>query len=424
MRSTYLRAVILAVAASAVLTIVTASAVGADPETVLVRNTDFQSPGSATGWIKVALRGEGTPQEEKSHAYCRDGYAYATQWPPMGYGSFFEKVYEYYGTKPGGPYNDDFMPRVLLGTNELNGVLLKDIMSITYYACLAGRAYWGQSGAGTPSGQPPMAQIHTDSGHTTQERIFAFFPFGAPPGRASGSGTYDTRVGLWEYYDATAYGGSYWELYNNSSGNFFGDWNWVVNRYYNPTYPTEYPKIVKPVTGGSYDEYPAKCATGAGFNIKIGSYMASETNREGCFAWWKEGTGVSGYVDALQIVWVKDGVTYDKTWNFDIGTPVGTSNRSTRDAIMTDKPNPAQPNIMIGPRHSFPFVLWGRVTENSYGPTTFEIDDYSGLPIKVICAEGHWVGIGQYVTAKGIFNNSVTPPVLYCQFLGINILQY
>ncbi|MGB9620019.1 MAG: hypothetical protein ACPL7K_06380, partial [Armatimonadota bacterium] len=363
------------VAALVAVSLITGPVVRADVvETITVRNTDFQPPGSPMGWIRVAWRGEGTGTCEKSQAYCREGFAGADQWPPMGYGSFFMKVFPYYGQPDDPPcgervlHTTDDLPRVFLGTNELKGVALNDIISISYYACLNSREYWGQQGAGAPYGQPPMIQIHTDSGTTTQERIFAFFPHGGPIGRGSASSSYDTEVGKWEYYEATS-SGSYWELYNSASPNFYGNWNWVRSRYGDAQNPM---RIVQPVTAPRIeDEYPAKCATGAGFNIKIGSYRLDETNRT---SWWKQACGVSGCVDAIRIVWIKDGVTYDKTWNFDIGEPVGMTNRSAYGqpvgwtAICDNYPQCPDPNPFppvtqfFGARQTNPFVLWGRVT--------------------------------------------------------------
>lgn len=283
------------------------------------------------------------------------------------------------------PYShSDPLPKVYIGTNKYKGVALKDITSFKFWTYVHSRGY--------DTGQPPMVEIFTDSGTTTQQRRFVFYPWGR---NADQNVAFDT----WQEWDLMAPNG-HWELIGTSSTNYMGNWDWVKSRYGNAGNPM---RFVQPPVG----DYISGVLTGAGINIKIGSGQAVDS-RYG--AWWQQSCQIDAYVDKVVI-----GVNGQETiYDFELSGPLppayGIINRAAYDPIMQIA------------KDYWQFKVWGTVQQEGFGPESFLLDDGSGTPIRVY-AYMHSVYPGNYICATGALDVSTSPPTLRSKAADIRVLD-
>lgn len=386
-----MRCIIVAVAAA--VAVLMAVAVSADTftTTTVVRAADLQSPGPhmgyapATGWV-VGMQDDDVNNEAPQwHMVVGTGAS-----PPAGLGSFY-----FYTT-----YKDaDPLQKVYLGTNNHNGVALADIVTFKYYTYLQNRDY---GASGTPLGQPPMLELITDSGATTQRRRFVYKPYGP-------TGNNNAQLNVWQEWDLMAPGGR-WELLQTGSTNYFGNWDWLKIRY---TGGDKGMRIQSPLVGDYKDGVPvvdgitqALNQSGTSISIKVGSGQAQDSRYP---AWWRESCGVKGMTDKL-VIGISDGQGNVNEYVYDFEpfsrAPVATSNRSAIDAVAD------------AASADFPFVVCGKVLTTGYSAGQyFTVDDGSGMPIR-IWAVGHDIPEPSewdfyYARGMGQLSPTTVPPTLY-----------
>jgi len=334
---------------------------------IVCADTEVIYPPFLRGWIVASQQGTGS-------------------WPPIG--AFVVGP----GLTPAGsgsfhmqtPYShSDPLPKVYIGTNRYAGVALRDITSFKFWTYVHHREY--------DAGQPPMVEIFTDSGTTSQMRRFVFYPWGK-------DGNQNVQFDTWQEWDLMASDG-HWELIGTSSTNYMGNWDWVKSRYGDANHPM---KLIKPPLG----DYITGVLTGAGINIKIGSGQAVDS-RYG--AWWQQSCQIDAYVDKLTIGVNGQETTYDFEYTGPPPPVFGISNRVIYDPIMQIA------------KDWWQFKIWGTVLEEGFGPESFLLDDGFGAPIRVY-AYMHPAQPGNFVSATGAVDLSTTPPTLRTTAVNIKIL--
>jgi len=338
---------------SAALAICMAAAGSAGAETVVV------SPNAMNGWSIAIQQGTGSTAPIGEFIQGLAG-------PPAGGGSFHMKT----------PYShSDPLPKVYIGTNDFNGVSLSDITSFRVWTYLTSRGY--------ETGQPPMVEIFTDSGLTTQQRRFVFYPWGQ-------SAQQNAYFNTWQEWDLMSADG-HWELIGTSSTNYTGNWDWVKSRYGDASHPM---RFVQPPVG----DYIPGVLTGAGINMKIGSGQAIDS-RYG--AWWWQSCQIDGCIDKFTI-----GVRgADTVFDFELDGPpppvYGISNRAAYDVVTAQGSS------------RYRFMTWGTVQEDGFDEAEFLLDDGSDAPVRIF-APGHSAYVGGFVTAAGTLDTAAIPPTLNC----------
>jgi len=244
----------------AALAMLAAAVCGASANTVVVY------PGDMDGWAIASRQGTAA---NPPVAEMVDGVGT----PPSGSGSL-QMLNHYSDTDP--------LSKIYAGTNNHSGTALADITSLKVWTYVSSRTY--------PVGQPPMIELITDSGASTQQRVFWFYPWGK-------SGNQNVQLNTWQEWDLMSPNG-YWELLQTSSSNYFGNWDWVVNRYAGA-------KLATPQVGDYADGYKViggvnyLCnETGTSLSIKIGAGKAVDS-RYG--AWWQTSASISAWADMLTI---------------------------------------------------------------------------------------------------------------------------
>lgn len=237
-----------------------AAAGGASASTVVVY------PGDMDGW-SIATR-QGTAANPPI-AEMVNGVGT----PPSGTGSL--RMLNYYS-------DTDPISKIYAGTNNHSGTALADITSLTVWTYVASRDY--------PEGQPPMIELITNSGASTQQRVFWFYPWGK-------NGDQNVQFNTWQQWDLMS-STSYWEMLQTGSTNYFGNWSWVVNRYPGA-------KLATPQVGDYADGYKIidgvyyLCnQTGTSLSLKLGAGKAQDA-RYG--AWWRTSSGINAWADMLTI---------------------------------------------------------------------------------------------------------------------------
>lgn len=317
------------------------------------------SPNSMNGW-KIAIQ-KGTANTSPICNFV-DGPGVA----PSGSSSLHMQTF----------YSDsDPLSKVYIGTNDFMGVSLKEITSFKIWTFVSSRLY--------NRGQPPMVELITDSGTTTQQRRFVFYPWGR-------NGDQNVQFNTWQEWDLMSPTG-YWELIYTSSPNYFGNWDWLINRYGNETSPM---RIVVPPVG----DYPTGNLTGTGLSVKIGAGKAVDSRYN---AWWGESCGIDAYVDKL-VIGVK-GV--ETVFDFErLGPPppvCGITNRGIYNSAAYQG------------SQRYRFMVWGIVQEDGFDNNQFFIDDGSGMPVKIY-SPGHAAIPNCFFTVVGSLDPTQTPPTLNC----------
>jgi hypothetical protein len=357
---------------------VTASA---DTTTVRVTPDSLVTPGSPSGWVLATQNAiDGDPIA---------GFRMAGPGQtPEGSGCFhfFTDILD--GADP--------LEKIYLGTNNHSTVSLADITSFKYYTYLHARDYDG--GGGSPDGQPPIVEIITDSGPSTQQRRFVFKPWGWWGGRHVAKDTWQE----WDMMIADEGTHNHWEMLQNDNTNCRGDWAWLKNRYGSVS-PMHF---ATPAVGDYMQGYVDKNSgdyrfmnqSGTSISIRVGS---GQTLLEGAhafwnpdtqtwitprWAWWRESCGIDAYADKLVI-----GVNgVENVYDFERGTAmtVGIGTGACRDPIIATA------------KDNFFFAVFGKVLADP-GPTgsEFYLDDGSGKKIKVITTNS--AQQDQYYRAKG-----------------------
>lgn len=255
------------------------------------------------------------------------------------------------------------------------GLSLKEITSFKIWTFVYSRLY--------DRGQPPMVELITDSGTTSQQRRFVFYPWGR-------DGNQNVQFNTWQEWDLMSPDG-YWELLNTSSTNYYGNWDWVKTRYGNESFPM---RIAVPPVG----DYPTGNLTGTGLSVKIGAGKAIDS-RYG--AWWWESCGINAYFDKL-VIGVRGVETVFDFERFGPPPPVcGIINRATYDLAAAQG------------SQRYRFMVWGIAKENGFDSNQFFIDDGSGFPVRIY-SPGHFAIPNYFFTAIGLLDPLTTPPTLNC----------
>lgn len=279
----------------------------------------------------------------------------------------------------------DPIEKIYLGTNNHSGVSVRDITSFKYYTYVKSRRYDGEGG--WPDGQPPMIELITDSGTSSQQRRFVYKPWGW-------WGGHNVLKGEWQEWDLMAGDSAKWQMLGTDSTNCFGNWNWLINRYGSVASPM---RLATPNVGdyrAGYDpSFKYSNQSGTSLSIKVGSGKAIDKmiNQDtGVYetgkAWWRESCGIDAYADKLVIGINGVETVYDFEPDLLPVSPVGINPSSCRDKI-----------IGLARDKCF-FVVFGKVMDNPSG-SEFFLDDGGGKKIKVIAPNG--VEAGQYWRAKG-----------------------
>lgn len=339
----------------------------------MVGPADLQSPGApgdhtgpSTGWVLGTQAGQTIGNTPIT------GFVVGPQVPPAGLASFKMQT----------GYDDaDPLEKIYLGTNNYSGIMLKDITEFKYWTFLVSRDY---GASGSPNGQPPMLEIMTNSAgdNETQQRVFVYKPYGQ-------YGNNNVALSIWQEWDVMAAGGR-WEMLQTGHSDYYGDWNWVINRYTNAD-PLKAMKLKAPYVG-DYTQYYSSDGTyhlynesGTSIAIKIGSGKAQDS-RYG--AWWRESCGINAYVDKLVIAYNERDAQGNLTGNnirtvydFDDGTTQPVAATCIRSVFnLLERSSSVQNNRL--------FVLFGKMLPTGYqAGKYFTIDDGSG-PIRVV-APGH-----------------------------------
>jgi hypothetical protein len=344
---------------------VIALACGASAATTTVKVT----PQDMSGWVLGTQEANnGAPIPEFVMAGPGEG--------PAGSGCFrfFTDVLDGY----------DPLEKIYLGTNNHSGVALNDITSFKYYTYLHSRGYDGVSG--WPDGQPPIIEIITDSGASTQQRRFVFKPWGW-------WGGHNVAKDTWQEWDLMAdMTPDRWQMLGtNATTNCSGDWTWVKGRY-SSTGPMHF---ATPVVGDYLDywddDFKYANQSGTSISIRVGSGRAQDWmfNQDlGQWqqqAWWRESCGIDAYADKLVI-----GINGEETV-YDFGNDamtVGIGTGACRDHIM-----------VVGKKNFF-FAVFGKVlADPAPTGTEFYLDDGTGKKIKVMATNA--AEPDQYYRAKG-----------------------
>lgn len=346
---------------------VIALASGASAATTTV---DVMPPDAMNGWVVATQSADdGSPIAEFVLAGPGQG--------PAGSGCFHFFTDILTGSDP--------LEKIYLGTNNHAGVALNDITSFKYYTYVDSRRYDGEGGS--PDGQPPMIELITDSGESTQQRMFLFRPWGWWGGHRVAKDT-------WQEWDLMATDDNrYWQMMISGSTNVWGNWNWLKTRYPGTM------RIATPFVG-DYTQgylhaptvYDLGNQAGTGISIRVGSgkavdkiYNPDTLAWVNPWSWWRESCGIDAYADKLVI-----GINGEETvYNFGgEAMTVGIGTGACRDHIM-----------VVGKKNFF-FAVFGKVLADP-APTgsEFYLDDGSNKKIRVLAA--NMVEPGQYYRAKG-----------------------
>ncbi len=330
---------------------------------------------------------------------------------PMGGDAYYmETHYSDCGTVP--------MNKVYIGTDFFSDRAITDILTLKYSTQVRYRAYYGQSH--TFAGQPPMIELITDSGSSTQQRVFWYKPWGE-------FGTTNAMLNTWQEWDCLASGG-YWEQFRISSTTAKGDWAWLRERYSTNKY-LRTPLVGDYMEGGVWDGgiYKEHNNTGTSLCIKQGcGFPWFDKNQS--IAWWTETCDVHSFVDKLVIGfadgWQNGVPTGETRYIFDFENriePVRVLGALTHKASWNPPVQSMQDSNL--------FVVFGKVTTADYVPGfTFSIDDGSRyrideygatvpVPIKVI-AWGHDIPMPSefdnwFVRVEGRIAHTATQTVIY-----------
>ena len=343
-------------------------------------DTIVVTPSTLNGWVTAARQGTGSAAPEVGFVDGPNGPPNGV--PPLGLGSLHMET-QYSDGNP--------LQKVYVGTNAYSGTALADISSMRYWCYLTYRGYFS---SGQPLGQPPMLELITDSGSTTQQRRFWFYPFGKL-GRPSDP---DAQLSFWQEFDCLAADG-YWVQGNTSGTDWNGNWDWIKNKYAGL-------KLRTPLVGDYTDGYPGGCPTdcrlanetGTSLSFKIGAGRASDCfYADGC-GWWRESASIDACVDSFTI-----GIGGVETvYDFDMPErrTVVIAGKSTYDGIMAA----ASPG--------FRWMVYGVVVADVYyNSNRFTLDDKSGRTVRVECPT-HGATPGDFVMATGYFRTFNPPTVV------------
>lgn len=310
--------------------------------------------------------------------------------PPMGTGALHVVT-----ENPALPA--DYLQKVYLGTNRHTGLPLKNITKFKYYTYLHSRAW---DGTIQPGGQPPVVEIVTDSGTTGQQRIFQYQPYGWD-GTAASHVAFDT----WQEWDLLAAndGHYHWGMvYWVDSGNIWGDWNWVCNRYGTSEQPM---KLATPNVGdvlAGYDEnLHVSNQAGSSLCVKVGAAKAGYKTydpllriRISPWPQFHESAGIDGYADKLVIE--ADGVEYIYNFESEKAPAVAITGKAAKDAVANSA------------KGQYAFVVCGKVVMDPWPePDKFWINDGSGDLIQVNAPVQTMPN--QIWRAEGYLDNTTSP---------------
>ena len=335
--------------------------------------------------------------------------------PPLGTGAFYAETGYVCD-----PYQD--LGKVHLGTNRFTGVKLKNItkLQVTYFTHLQGPSPNVNdppaSGAllGKYVSQPFQIQLPYMIDEGLNWRCHMYRPWGVDPVTHKGEEQRPSNYSRWKTYDAVQ-SGVWYDAYR---ADFVDTWANSKFDASDPQKPDEYryrtATLTTPDTGWTYAVYPPQYGTGCSLNLVVGPGRVNDP--QFFYTWWPEAYLFRGYVDSI-VIGIRDEVSGNiDEWTFDFERmtydTVGMPLKSTRDSIIDEA------------RHRFPVVLWGKVlNDENFTSTTFALQDGSSDSlVKVVCPEGHVVWYDYYVRAKGVYNNSVSPPVLFCLPDDIDII--
>lgn len=285
--------------------------------------------------------------------------------PPMGVGAYYmETHYSDCSTVP--------MNKVYIGTDFLAGTAITDILTLKYCTQVRYRGFDGQSH--TYQGQPPMIELITDSGATTQQRRFWYKPWGE-------FGMTNVLKNAWQEWDCLT--GGHWEAFSTSVNELKGDWAWLKS--YKPGKSLRSPLV------GDYmnyytvvdGNYMLSNNTGTCLAIKQGSGGPAFDKDGAKPAWWTETSDVHSFVDKLEVGvatgWNGETPAGEIRYIFDFENGDGVANVI---GALSNKASLNQPVQQL--QDSNLFVLFGRMVPDHYeAGISFGIDDGTGVPVKV-----------------------------------------
>ena len=172
---------------------------------------------------------------------------------------------------------------------------------------------------------------------------------------------------------------------------------------------------------------PAATATGKALNFFAGARVEQATALygEASYAWWTDQYHFGGYLDNVTVEIVnktdpQNPVTIIPKTTFDFEPlaakpPVAINGRAARDPLAT------------AARNSYRFTACGVVVDETFSTDDFEIDDGSGMPIKVLCPN-HVALTGTYSGAFVVVVGDVSydgsgQPVITAKPLNITVLN-
>ena len=292
-----------------------------------------------------------------------------------------------------------------IGTDRYVGTPIASITALTY------STYTYPQGVDDThyAKQPWQLQlsIQKNPPSDTTPRTLMYRPWGLVGSADPGANPY----GQWETHDCLAADGVWYMPQMDNGINppelYRGNWAWVLSQYANA-------KLATPPQGIGWDNstdppgQPHYTGTGCSLNFEVGARkkLTSIFGQSG-YAWWRESYDHLGALDNFTIS-LSDGTS--TTYDFEKGPYPFINNRAARDgAIKTAAKS------MV-----WQFVVWGKVMSEGYVVyVSFQIDDGSGLPIKVKAA-GYYIEPGLNVRVRGPLKTDTTPlPTLEASVIDI-----
>lgn len=233
------------------------------------------SAANPNGWTWAAQQGDWTFVPKAEFVGVNDSGAPS----PNGAGSFHLQT----------GYSDSSqttMQRSYLGTNNHGGTALRDVTSFTVTTLLRYRDY-------EAAGLPPLVEVRANSGTTNQDRIYVAYPK---------NGVADVQLQQWQTWDLMDPDQITWKMIFTGSGNYQGDWNWLVNRYGDAPNPARF-QAPGDWTGDSGGDWYANNLTNTSISVKIGAGNATGMGNDSHFpdSWWQEACNINGYVSNLTV---------------------------------------------------------------------------------------------------------------------------